>query len=83
VTICPKIIYYLEHNSALKLFDQKIFDSPANFKNLNYNEKEFNGYNEIDMSFFLNETTTIKENNIIKKVLKKLLLNKIQIISLS
>ena len=63
VTICPKIIYYMEHNSALKLFEQKIFDSPTNFKNLIYNEKEFNGYNEIDMSFFLNETTTIKENN--------------------
>ena len=63
VTICPKIIYYMEHNSALKLFEQKIFDSPTNFKNLIYNEKEFNGYNEIDMSFFLNEKTTIKENN--------------------
>ena len=63
VTICPKIIYYMEHNSALKLFEQKIFDSPMNFKNLIYNEKEFNGYNEIDMSFFLNEKTTIKENN--------------------
>ena len=36
-----------------------IFDSPKNFKNLIYNEKEFKGYNEIDMSFFLNETTTI------------------------
>lgn len=71
VTICPKIIYYLEHNSALKLFDQKIFDSPANFKNLNYNEKEFNGYNEIDMSFFLNETTTIKENNTLNIIKKK------------
>ena len=63
VTICPKIIYYMEHNSALKLFEQKIFDSPTNFKNLIYNEKEFNGYNEIDMSFFLNEKTTIKDNN--------------------
>ena len=63
VTICPKIIYYMEHNSALKLFEQKIFDSPTNFKKLIYNEKEFNGYNEIDMSFFLNEKTTIKENN--------------------
>ena len=63
VTICPKIIYYMEHNSALKLFEQKIFDSPTNFKNLIYNEKEFNGHNEIDMSFFLNEKTTIKENN--------------------
>ena len=63
VTICPKIIYYMEHNSALKLFEQKVFDSPTNFKNLIYNEKEFNGYNEIDMSFFLNEKTTIKENN--------------------
>ena len=63
VTICPKIIYYMEHNSALKLFEQKIFDSPTNFKNLIYNEKEFNGYNEIDMPFFLNEKTTIKENN--------------------
>ena len=63
VTICPKIIYYMEHNSALKLFEQKIFDSPTNFKHLIYNEKEFNGYNEIDMSFFLNEKTTIKENN--------------------
>ena len=63
VTICPKIIYYMVHNSALKLFEQKIFDSPMNFKNLIYNEKEFNGYNEIDMSFFLNEKTTIKENN--------------------
>ena len=71
VAICPKIIYYLEHNSALKLFDQKIFDSPANFKNLNYNEKEFNGYNEIDMSFFLNETTTIKENNTLNIIKKK------------
>ena len=49
----------MEHNSALKLFEQKIFDSPTNFKNLIYNEKEFNGYNEIDMSFFLNE----KNNN--------------------
>ena len=53
----------MEHNSALKLFEQKIFDSPTNFKKLIYNEKEFNGYNEIDMSFFLNEKTTIKENN--------------------
>ena len=61
----------MEHNSALKLFDQKIFDSPANFKNLNYNEKEFNGYNEIDMSFFLNETTTIKENNTLNIIKKK------------
>ena len=70
VNICPKIIYYLEHNSALKLFNQKIFDNPKNFKDLIYNEKEFNGYNEIDMSFFLNETATIKENhtfNIIRK----------------
>ena len=55
-------IYILfEHNSALKLFDQKIFDSPTNFKNLIYNEKEFNSYNKIDMSFFLNETTIIKK----------------------
>ena len=51
------------HGGALKLFDLKKFDSLTNYRNINYNEKEFNGYNEIDMSFFLNETTTIKENN--------------------
>lgn len=52
ITICPNIIYYLEHNSAIKLFNEKIFDSPVYYTSLIYNEKKFNGYNKIDMSFF-------------------------------
>ena len=70
VTICPKIMYYLEYNSSKELFSKNIFNSPANYLNLVHNEKEFNGYNEIDFSFILSEETKIKENftfNIVKK----------------
>ena len=71
ITICPNIIYYLEHNSAIKLFNEKIFDSPVYYTSLICDEKKFNGYNKIDMSFFLSETTKIKENHIFNIVKKK------------
>ena len=61
----------MEHNSAIKLFNKKIFDSPVYYTSLIYNEKKFNGYNKIDMSFFLSETTKIKENHIFNIVKKK------------
>ena len=70
VTICPKIMYYLEYNSSKELFNKNIFNSPTNHLNLVHKEREFNRYNEIDFSFILSEETKIKENftfNIVKK----------------
>ena len=63
ITICPKIMYYLEHEFSKKLFEMKIFDQPQNYPNMNYIQRKFNGYNEIDMSFVLKEKKIIKENN--------------------
>jgi len=70
VTICPKIMYYLEYKELKELYNKNIFNSPVNYLNLVHKEKEFNGYNEIDFSFILSEETKIKENctfNIVKK----------------
>ena len=62
VNICPKIMYYLEYKCAKELFNKNIFNNPENYLNLVHNEKEYNGYNEIDFSFSLSETVTMKEN---------------------
>ena len=90
--ICPKIIFYMEYECAKNLFNNNIFNNPANFLNLVHKEivienkqeleiekevekeirkqKEFYGYNEVDMSFSLSETAKLKENfnfNIVKE----------------
>lgn len=94
--ICPKIIFYMEYKCAKELFNNNIFNNPANFLDLVHKEivieneqeleigtdvekeveneirkeKEFYGYNEIDMSFSLSETAKLKENftfNIVKE----------------
>ena len=94
--ICPKIIFYMEYECAKNLFNNNIFNNPANFLELVHKEivieneqeleiendiekeaekelrrqKEFFGYNEIDMSFSLSETAKLKENftfNIVKE----------------
>lgn len=70
IIICPKIMYYLEYNFSKELFNKKLFNSPENYLNLAHYKKEYNGYNEIDMSFSLSETIKLKENftfNIVKK----------------
>ena len=94
--ICPKIIFYMEYKCAKELFNNNIFNNPANFLDLVHKEivieneqeleigtdvekeveneirkeKEFYGYNEIDMSFSPSETAKLKENftfNIVKE----------------
>ena len=70
LNICPRIIYYLEYKRAKELFNEHIFNKPENYLSLPYEEKEFNGYNEIDFSFTLSKSAEIKENfafNIVKK----------------
>jgi hypothetical protein len=63
IIMCPKVMYYIEHEFSKKLFDMEIFDDPHNFPSLNYTPITFNGYNEIDLSIVLKEKTIIKENN--------------------
>ena len=70
VKICPKIMYYLEYDFAKNLFSKNIFNNPGNFLALPHEKKEYNGYDEIDMSFTLSENAKLKENftfNIVKK----------------
>ena len=62
IDLCPKIMFYLEYESAKKLFIKQIFNSPNNFLKLPHNKKEFNGYNEIDLSFSLKNKVIIEEN---------------------
>ena len=63
ITVCPKVMYYLEYDFSKKLYEMKIFDEPQNFLNMNYTKGQFNVYNEIDMSIVLKEDQKIKENN--------------------
>ena len=62
IDLCPKIMFYLEYESAKELFIKQIFNSPNNFLKLPHNKKEFNGYNEIDLSFSLKNKVIIEEN---------------------
>jgi hypothetical protein len=61
--MCPKVMYYIEHEFSTKLFNMKIFDEPQNFLSLNYTPENFHGFDEIDLSIVLKEKTIIKENN--------------------
>ena len=64
-------MYYMEFNSAKGLFNKNILNNPSNYLNLVHNNKEFKGYNEIDFSFTLSETSNLKENFIFNLVKKK------------
>ena len=61
----------MEFNSAKGLFNKNILNNHPNYLNLVHNNKEIKGYNEIDFSFTLSETTNIKENFIFNTVKKK------------
>ena len=68
----PRIMYYIEHAKAVELFKREIFNSPSNFPNLKYESSEiYMGYNEIDLSFFVNEDINIHENFIFNKIIEK------------
>ena len=71
IDLCPKIMFYLEYESAKELFIKQIFNSPNNFLKLPHNKKEFNGYNEIDLSFSLKNKVIIEENFIFNFAKKK------------
>ena len=66
----PKIMYYINHNKALMLFEKFVFDSPKNFKQLtcNSNTNNFKGFNEIDFSFVLNEDIEVCQDFIFNKI---------------
>ena len=65
ICFCPRIMYYLNRKTSLKLFTANIIDVPSEYLNLKYIEssKKYHGYNEVDCSFFLLEEKRIKQNN--------------------
>ena len=67
----PTIMYYLNHNKCIELFQNKIFNQPHNFLNLKYNtDSNHYGYNEIDYSFILKENIEINQNLVLNKVME-------------
>lgn len=67
----PKIMYYINHDECIKLFQQKIFNQPMNFLELDYKQGEYFGYNEIDYSFFLEEDIEISQSYIMNMAIDK------------
>ena len=70
--IAPRIMYYINHSTCKRLFEQSIFNRPENFLQLEkytYNPK-FHGYNEIDYSFILKEGAELSQNFIFNKVME-------------
>ena len=67
----PTIMYYLNHNKCIEMYQNKIFNKPDNFLDLKYvSEPKYHGYNEIDHSFILEENIELKQNLILNKVME-------------
>ena len=67
----PTIIYYMQHEDCIKLFENSVFNRPKNFLKLEYTLKlGFNGFNDIDYSFILKEGTELSQNCIFNKVME-------------
>ena len=67
----PTIMYYLNHNKCIEMFQNKIFNKPYNFLDLKYDfNPKYHGYNEIDHSFILKENIELKQNLILNKVME-------------
>ena len=59
----PTIMYYLNHQKCLDLFEKSIFNNPKNFPSLEYKPSDdFHGYNEIDHSIILKEDVELNQN---------------------
>ena len=79
----PKIMYYLNKETSDKLYKKKIFDFPKNYVNLPYIEnKDFQGFNEIDFTFSVKNKVEIEQNfvfNIVKEKNNNKIINDFQL----
>ena len=67
----PTIMYYLNHNKCIEMYQNKIFNKPVNFLDLKYDfNPKYHGYNEIGHSFILEENIELKQNLILNKVME-------------
>ena len=74
--LLPKMIYYIKEEKAKKLKDLKIISIPEDFEfhDPSKDEKEFEGYNEIDLAIYNKKEFCIQPNENFKLIPKDLYL---------
>ena len=74
--LLPKMIYYIKEEKAKKLKDLKIISIPEDFEfhDPSKDEKEFEGYNEIDLAIYNKKEVCIQSNENFKLIPKDLYL---------
>ena len=74
--LLPKMIYYIKEEKAKKLNDLKIISIPEDFEfhDPSKDEKEFEGYNEIDLAIYNKKEVCIQPNENFKLIPKDLYL---------
>ena len=74
--LLPKMIYYIKEEKAKKLNDLKIISIPEDFEfhDPSKDEKEFEGYNEIDLAIYNKKEVCIQSNENFKLIPKDLYL---------
>ena len=75
--LLPKIIYYVKQKAAENLTKLKIINAPKliKFHDPTKDQKEYSGYNEIDLCLFMKKKKIIKENENFKFITREYNLN--------